>query len=62
MITSIKTATIMECYDDRAKFDVLAINTVFSYKVLRTYIVTNFLFVEIIFLSAPYIHYKTNET
>ena len=33
-------------------------NSVFSCKVLCKYIVTNFLFIKIIFLSVPYIHYK----
>ena len=33
-------------------------NSVFSYKVLYKYIVTNFLFIKIIFLSVPHIHYK----
>ena len=47
----------MEYALDRAKFDVLAKNSVSSCKVVRTYIVTNFLFVKR-FFSLPCIHYK----
>ena len=43
----------MECSEDRAKIDVLAKTAFTHIEVLRTYIVTNFLFVKI-FLCTMY--------
>ena len=44
----------MECWDKRAKFDILA-KTVFSCRMLHAYVVTNFLFMGYFFLCRVYI-------
>ena len=52
--TSIKTTTIMATKPNLPFLQ----NSIFSCKVLRKYKVTNFLFVKIIILTIPCIHYK----